>query len=135
MYNHLRLNPLTVKKYLFMVKEISDLERLKHISEATGKIIKFSENKTENDFLNDEMLNSSVLYQFIIIGEAIRHVSPGLLTAYDYPWHLPKSFRNYIAHEYFGINLKQVYKTVTDLMPGFKELIDKMIEEMLKVEG
>lgn len=113
-----------------MVKDLSDLERLKHISEATGKIIKFCEGKTEDDFIRDEMLNSSVLFQFIIIGEAIRHVNPALLAGYNYPWHLPKSFRNYIAHEYFGVNLKQVYKTVTDMHPDFKELIDKMIVDL-----
>ncbi|HNQ83038.1 MAG TPA: DUF86 domain-containing protein [Bacteroidales bacterium] len=111
-----------------MVKEFPDLERLKHISEATGKILHFCRNKSEDDFIKDEMLNSSVLYQFIIIGETIRYINPELLAKYDYPWHLPKSFRNYIANEYFGINLKQVYKTVTDLLPEFKELIDKMID-------
>jgi uncharacterized protein with HEPN domain len=113
-----------------MVKDLSDLERLKHISEATGKIIKFCKGKTEDEFIRDEMLNSSVLFQFIIIGEAIRHVNPVLLTDYIYPWHLPKSFRNYIAHEFFGVNLKQVYKTVIDLLPDFKDLIDKMIVDL-----
>jgi uncharacterized protein with HEPN domain len=111
---------------------ISDLERLKHISEAVEMIISFCHGKTEDDFINDNMLNSSVLYQFIIIGEAIRYVNPELLAKYDYPWHLPRSFRNYVAHEYFGVNLKQVYKTVTHLLPEFKQLIDRMIEEETK---
>jgi uncharacterized protein with HEPN domain len=112
-----------------MVKESSDLERLKHISEATGKILKFCENKTASDFLHDDMFNSSVLYQFIIIGEAIRFIAPELLARYDYPWHLPRSFRNCVAHEYFDVNLKQVYKTITDLLPGFKAMVERMIEE------
>jgi uncharacterized protein with HEPN domain len=106
-----------------------DIERLTHISDAIDLILKFIDGKSETDFLNDQMLSSSVLYQFIIIGEAIRNVDPGLLSKYQYPWHLPKSFRNYIAHKYFGINLKQVYKTITDLLPEFKILIDRMIEE------
>lgn len=118
-----------------MVKhEISDLERLRHISEALDLIIGFCSGKNEDEFLQNNMLNSSVLYQFIIIGEAIRYIDPELLAKYDYPWHLPKSFRNYIAHEYFGVNLKQVFKTVTDLLPEFKELIDKMIREILNAE-
>ena len=112
---------------------ISDIERLKHISEAVDLIFSFCDRKTETDFLNDTMLNSSVLYQFIIIGEAISHIDPELLKKYPYPWHLPKSFRNYIAHEYFEINLKQVFKTVSDLLPDFKMLIDKMIGEKSKV--
>jgi uncharacterized protein with HEPN domain len=108
---------------------LSDVERLKHISEAVESILTFCDGKTEADFLRDNMLNSSVLYQFIIIGEAIRHVNPDLLEKYDYPWHLPRSFRNYVAHEYFGVNLKQVYKTVIDLLPDFKLLVDRIIQE------
>jgi uncharacterized protein with HEPN domain len=106
-----------------------DAERLKHISDAVDLILKFTKGKSEADFLTDQMLSSSVLYQFIIIGEAIRNVDAALLDKYQYPWHLPKSFRNYVAHKYFGINLKQVYKTITDLLPEFKVLIDRMINE------
>ena len=109
--------------------KLSHLERLRHISGAIGMIISFCDGKNESDFIEDNMLNSSVLYQFIIIGEAIRYVNPELLEKYKYPWHLPKSFRNYIAHEYFGINLKQVYKTVITILPDFKLLIDRIIQE------
>ena len=108
---------------------LSDIERLKHISDAAGLIFYFCEGKKESDFITDKMLNSSVLYQFIIIGEAIRSVDPDLLARYHYPWHLPRSFRNYLAHEYFGINLKQVFKTITDLLPEFKRIIDQIIED------
>ena len=108
---------------------LSDIERLQHISDAVDLILKFCKGKSEADFFNDQMLSSSVLYQFIIIGEAIRYVNPELLGKYSYPWHLPRSFRNFAAHEYFGINLKRVYKTITDLLPGFRRIIDQMIEK------
>jgi len=108
---------------------LSDLERLQLISDAVDLILTFCKEKSEADFSKDQMLSSSVFYQFIIIGEAIRYVDPELLARYPYPWHLPRSFRNYVAHEYFGINLKQVYKTITELLPGFKTMIDRMIEE------
>jgi uncharacterized protein with HEPN domain len=111
---------------------LSDLERLRHISDAVRIIMEFCEGKSESDFINDQMLSSSVLYQFIIIGEAIRSVNPELLEKFEYPWHLPRLFRNYVAHEYFGINLKQVYKTVTMLLPEFKMLIDGIIDKESK---
>jgi uncharacterized protein with HEPN domain len=108
---------------------LSGIERLQDISDAIELILSFCRERSEADFLNDQMLSSSVLYQFIIIGEAIRNMDPVLLGKYEYPWHLPRSFRNYAAHEYFEINLKQVYKTITDLLPEFKTLIDQMIEK------
>jgi uncharacterized protein with HEPN domain len=111
---------------------LSDIERLQHISDAIGLIFNFCEGKEESDFIADQMLNSSVLYQFIIIGEAIRYIDPDLLSKYRYHWHLPRSFRNYLAHEYSGINLKQVYKTITDLLPEFRKVIDQMIESESK---
>ncbi len=108
---------------------LSSLERLEHISKAVESILEFCNEKQEADFLSDKMLNNAVLYEFLIIGEAIRYVDPEVLKKYSYPWHLPRSFRNYIAHEYFGINLKSVYKTVTDLLPDFKILVDEMIRQ------
>ena len=107
----------------------SSIERLEHISKALGQIIRYCKSSTETDFLTDDLLSSGVLYQFLIIGEAIQYVDHDILKKHAYPWHLPRSFRNYIAHEYFGINLRQVFKTVTDLLPEFKVLIDKMIED------
>jgi uncharacterized protein with HEPN domain len=109
--------------------EPSSVEKLVHISTAIEQILKFCDGKTEADFLSDDMLSSSVLYQFIIIGEAIQFVDHKILKKHPYPWHLPRSFRNYIAHECFGMNLKQVFKTVTDLLPDFKVLVDRMIEQ------
>src|SRR5271157_1307710 len=107
----------------------SSIERLKHIADAIDKILEYCNNIDENAFINDSRINNSVLYQFIVIGEAIQYVDPDILKKYPYPWHLPRSFRNYIAHEYFGINLKQVYKTITDLLPDFKVLIETIIEK------
>jgi uncharacterized protein with HEPN domain len=106
---------------------LSSIDRLEHISKAGHKILKFCEGKNESDFLLDDMLQSSVIYQFLIIGEAIQFVEQEILKKNNYPWHLPRSFRNYIAHEYFGINLRRVYKTITDMLPGFITLIDDMI--------
>ena len=105
----------------------TSLDRLKHISEATGRILKSCEKISEQEFIDNYMLNTSVLYQFIIIGEAIQYVDIEVLKKYPYKWHLPRSFRNYAAHEYFGINLNQVYKTIRELLPDFKILIDTII--------
>jgi uncharacterized protein with HEPN domain len=107
-------------------------DRVRYISEACKKIMDYCENITEQEFIEDDMLNSAVLYQFIIIGEAIRHVDLDVLKKYPYQWHLPRSFRNYAAHDYFGINLSQVYNTVKELLPDFKILIDTILKENYK---
>ena len=108
---------------------MTSIDRLIHISRAVKNILGYCEGKSEEAFLADSLLQSAVLYQFLIIGEAIRFVDADMLRKYSYPWHLPKSFRKYIAHEYFGINLRRVYATVDGILPDFMVLVDRMIEE------
>ena len=111
---------------------LTSIERLQHIIEAITKIEAFCMDVSEKQFIEDDLINGSVLYQFIIIGEAIRYVDTNLLKKYPYTWHLPRSFRNYIAHEYFGINLKQVYNTVKQILPEFKMVIQNIIDQEKK---
>jgi hypothetical protein len=68
---------------------LSDIDRLEHISNSISLIFNFCEGKSESEFIADQMLSSSVLYQFIIIGEAFRYVDPGLLEKYQYPFSWP----------------------------------------------
>jgi uncharacterized protein with HEPN domain len=104
-------------------------ERLEHISGAVLKIKSFVYGISKDEFLSDIIRQSAVLYQFIIIGEAIRHVDKSILDKYPYPWHFPRSFRNFLAHEYHKIRLESVYNAANDL----DELL-KIIELILSKE-
>lgn len=83
----------------------SHKERVNHIYNAIGLIQSFVEEQTEGDFCLDIKGQNAVLYQFLIIGEAIRHVDNSILEKYSYPWHIPQFFRNFIPHEYHKIKL------------------------------
>lgn len=89
--------------------------RLEHIRGAIFKIKSFLEGMSADDFFSDIIKQNAVLYQFIIIGEAIRHVDKSILDKYAYPWHIPRSFRNFLAHEYHAIRLEMVYNAANDL--------------------
>ena len=102
---------------------------LEHILDAIEKIENYCESINLHKFLKDEMLHDAVLYQFMIIGEAIINVDNDILSNYKYPWHLPRSFRNYIAHEYFGINLEKVWNTVTIDIPLLKKVTENILEK------
>jgi uncharacterized protein with HEPN domain len=64
-------------------------ERLEHILKAITLTELFVENKSAQDFALGMELPSAVLYQFLIIGEAIRHVDNSILEQYNYPWLYP----------------------------------------------
>ncbi len=97
-----------------MVKPTSK-ERVEHILNALLNIKEFVAGISESDFLKDAKLQSAVQYQFLIIGEAIKHVDNDILTKYKYPWHVPRSFRNFIIHEYHGVKMERIYYAANDL--------------------
>lgn len=90
-------------------------ERLEHIKSAILHIQSFVNEISADEFISDLIRQNAVLYQFIIIGEAIRHVDNNILEKYSYPWHIPRSFRNFIAHEYHKIRLESVYNAANNL--------------------
>jgi uncharacterized protein with HEPN domain len=95
--------------------KVSLKERIIHISNAIDLIEGFVENITEATFLTDLKIQSAVQYQFLIIGEAVKHLDISTLEKYDYPWHIPRSFRNFIIHEYHGVKMERIYYASKDL--------------------
>jgi len=91
------------------------VERIEHILAAISSIREFMNDATLESFEVDVMLQSAVKYKFLIIGEAIRYVDQSILDKYPYPWHIPRSFRNYIIHAYHGIKIDRIYFATQDL--------------------
>lgn len=107
--------------------KLTTKERLGHVIESIDEILRYMSNLNEEDFLENTMVQSAVLYQFMVIGEAIKSIDNELLNKYPYPWNVPKSFRNFIAHEYHKIKMTRVYSATEDLIE-LKSLIETIIE-------
>ena len=90
-------------------------ERAEHILEAIKLIKEFVADMNEPTFVNDIKIQSAVQYQFLIIGEAIRYIDDAILVKYSYPWHIPRSFRNFIIHVYHGVKMERIFFATQDL--------------------
>ena len=108
-------------------------ERLTHIQKAVNEIETFTTNVNKNDFLNDQILSSAVLFQFSVIGEAVIHVETLLLDRYEYTWYKVRAFRNFISHEYFNIKLDAVWDIIVNDLPELKQIIDTILDKEFKV--
>ncbi len=89
--------------------------RIEHILQSIAFINEFMRGVTDESFLLDVKLQSAIQYQFLIIGEATRFLDSDLLEKYSYPWHIPKSFRNFIIHEYFGVKMELIFQATQEL--------------------
>jgi uncharacterized protein with HEPN domain len=110
-------------------RKIESRERLFHIREAISKIEVFVYDIGKDNFTNDQLVSSAVLFQFSVIGEAISHIDAELLGKYKYPWHKVRLFRNLITHAYFQIKLDAVWNIIENDLPQLKQLIEKILKQ------
>jgi len=104
-------------------------ERAEHILDAIQLIRDFVNGLDEATFLTDIKIQSAVQFQFLIIGEAIRYIDDDILAKYNYPWHIPRSFRNFIIHVYHGVKMERIYYATQDLGE-----LEKQVKLILKNE-
>jgi len=63
-----------------------------------------------DDFATDRKTYSATIREYIIIGEAILPLIELLEIKFpDYDWRMIKDFRNFIVHEYFGVDIQIVW--------------------------
>lgn len=108
------------------MERLSSKERIIHILQAIDAIHAFMQGVEEASFLRDLQKQSAVQYQFLIIGEAIKQIDISILEKYAYPWHIPRSFRNFIIHEYHGIQLNRVFQATHDLVT-LEEILNNIL--------
>jgi len=98
--------------------------RVNDILEAIDKIERYTKDMDFAGWLEDEKTVDAVIRNIEVIGEASSHLPDEVLQRYkDIPWRLMKGIRNILAHEYFGVDLEIIWKTVKEDLPAIKKLL------------
>ena len=77
---------------------------------------------TLQEFEEDELLQSAVKWNLVVIGEAIRNVDQSILDKDPYLAHIPKSFLNYFIESYNEVKAERTYFAVQEL-GGLEEVM------------
>ncbi|MCX6591989.1 MAG: DUF86 domain-containing protein [Acidobacteria bacterium] len=108
----------------------SDADRFADMLGAAGKISSAT-NVGIEVFLADEMLQVWVIHHLQLIGEAARAVSAPLRERYpEVPWGQIIALRNILVHEYFGLNLRQVFETTKQDLPDLERQLRRIKAEL-----
>lgn len=90
------------------------LGRLQDMIEAIHAVEVIVEGMDEASFLADRRSRDAVLWNLTVLGEAVRGVPAHLQDAHpEVPWARMRGLRNLLVHEYFGIDDRIVWATVT----------------------
>ena len=112
------------------MKERDDLPYLRHILDAIGRIESYVSGVDEGDFLGNAEKQDAVIRQLQIVGEAAKRLSAELRAAHpDIPWREVAGMRDKLVHDYFGVDLRFVWVTVTEDIPDFKARIEAILED------
>ena len=83
----------------------------------------------KEEFLQNELLQNSVLLKLIVIGEAAARISNELREQYDeIPWKAIIGLRNIAVHAYFSIVWEIVWNTVTNDLGSLREQAQNILE-------
>ena len=105
-----------------------DDARLLDILLAARKVVEYSGRVDFDRYERSEQLQSAINYQLVVIGEAARAVSPERKSQLpDIPWRQIVGLRNLLAHEYFRVNVKTVWRIVTEDVPRLIEQVEPVV--------
>lgn len=108
----------------------NNLEWFKDILDAIQQIEKYSA-KGEQEFSRNELIQIWMVHHLQIIGEAANKISKDFQSKYsEIKWRDIIAMRNLLIHEYFGVDIEEIWNTVQTDLPELKQRISEIISDI-----
>lgn len=108
----------------------TDRERLEDILGAIAQIEKYTL-KGKSSFEREKLIQDGVISQIVIVGEAVRAISPKLREQQpNLPWAEMVAMRNILVHRYYEVNLEIVWLVVEQDLPDIKGKVEGILQTL-----
>ncbi|MFZ1755620.1 MAG: DUF86 domain-containing protein [Caldilineaceae bacterium] len=98
------------------------------VMKAATQIDLFLGGMPKQAFLADAKTQSSVLYQLLVIGEAVKRLSSAFRSQHQHiPWTLIAGMRDHLIHAYDTVDWEEVWTTVTVDVPTLNSQIQPLL--------
>jgi uncharacterized protein with HEPN domain len=113
------------------MKERVYWDYVKDISDSIRDAQEFVKGYGLEDFKGDKKTIYAVIRAIEVIGEAAKKIPNSIRSKYpDIPWKDIAGMRDKLIHEYFGVDLEVLWKTIQQDLPMLKVLISEVMKEM-----
>lgn len=108
----------------------NDAVYLWHILESMERAREFTRGMSEDRFLEDALVQSAVIRQLEIIGEAVKNLSPSFRKRHkNVPWKDIAGLRDKLIHGYFGVDIPLVWGICGKDLPGLEDFIRTVLKK------
>ncbi len=105
-----------------------DSANIQDILYAIGHIEEYVVGITSmEDLMSDAKTYDAVLMNFIVLGEASNRLSDGIkMQLPNVDWRAIIGFRNFVAHDYFGVDINIVWAAIKVHLPELKRELKEL---------
>lgn len=104
---------------------------LRHVLDAISRIEEYLQDVDEAAFHQRHLIQDGVIRQLEIIGEAVKHISREIRAKYIHiPWQDIAGMRDKLIHNYFGIDIDEVWLTTREDIPVFKAQVAEILDKL-----
>jgi len=96
--------------------------------DAFGKIREFTAAMSYENFSKNSMAQSAVIMQLQVVGELAKRVSDATRAKIDVPWKQMAGLRDFVAHNYFSLDIEVVWRTVSESAKDAEEKVRAYVE-------
>ncbi len=110
---------------------LNDKFSLEAMLDGVDKIQRYSSKyNNPQDYYDTVEFEASVM-NFIILAEMVDRLSDEIKSEYpDVNWRSIKGFRNIAAHDYFGLDLDEVWDIIHNYLPRLQQSIAEILIEI-----
>jgi uncharacterized protein with HEPN domain len=113
-----------------MSKNREVIDYLEDAIMAMEKAESFTFRMSYEDFIEDDKTIFAVVRAIEIIGEAVKHIPEDFRFKFPgIPWRDIDGMRDVLVHEYFGVDLETVWKTIKEDIHHIKPEMEDIFEK------
>ena len=90
---------------------------------AIEEIESYVDGYSHQQFIRDSKTISAVIRQLEIVGEAAGRIPKNIVSDSPVPWEKIIGMRHKLIHDYFGVDVEVVWKTITEGLEPLKKYL------------